>query len=155
MSNTECWKLIYRFSQVSQAPVKLKLNFIGNEEMIKAASIRCSNHQSSPVRETLEEEAVCDLRRCSDKNPTNEMDNKRGLRGFGSQHPSSINFGPISGGTPALPGLLRRLRDHPLDLGVELYRPVGRRRRAGLLSVLGRAARDGAPPPPPLPPTPT
>jgi hypothetical protein len=31
-----------------------------------------------PIGETFKEEAVCDLRRSSDEDPTNEMDNKRG-----------------------------------------------------------------------------
>jgi hypothetical protein len=43
-----------------------------------------------PVREPLEEETVCDLGRGSDKYPSNEVDNKRGLRGLGSQHPCSL-----------------------------------------------------------------
>jgi hypothetical protein len=41
-------------------------------------------------RETLEEEAVGDLRRGSNENPTNEMDNEGGVRGLGPQHPRTL-----------------------------------------------------------------
>ena len=150
--NTKCGKVIHRFYQVSQAPVKFKLNLVCDEEMIKATSIWCSDHQSSLVCETLKEVAVRDLRRGPDENPTNKMNDKRGRRGLGPQHPRPLDFDPISGGTPALVGLLCRLRDHLLDLGVELYRSVGRSRRrraAGPLPVVRRAAGDNVPPPPP------